>query len=355
MKATFHSVLFSSAAAVALMAGSAAASTLDVTVGGRIDFTASISDSLNDGAITNGGVTAGASDQATFEAYEAAYADDTENSGDLGFGTAARFDVNVGSQTELFEYGGFMRIDLSPSTGTVSDTDAHLYFNFNLGSLKMGTDIDAFQGAFDTDKTSVGPISPLKTVQLPLMVHQFDTYMDNTPSVVYTSPSFNGFTVAAELDDDSDFGASLAYAEDFGGYNIEGAVAVDDGDTVGGFGRIGAGDWAFSAFAGRDDDKDRYLGLGVSHSLGAITLSADYSSADVHWSNSEGSVEADERQIAFGASMDIADGLSVAGSVAGFSRNVETVDYGATVSAAPANLQQELDGIRTEGRLRLAF
>lgn len=242
------------------------------------------------------------------------------------FSTNARVDVNVANQTEALDYGAFTRLDLDADAKAVTDVDAHIYIKGSFGKLKFGTDIDAFQTAFDTDHISAGPMSTGKVAALG---GTLDGANHGESSIVYSTPTISGVRVQAEIDTDSNWGASASYRTSVGLMDLEAALAADQADLLGGYLEAAYGDARAVGFYMTDDDKEKVGGLGLAYRIGSVGLSVEGSVASSDEVNGisivgvAGTSTANitsvpvyqETDVVLGASYDLGPGLELSGSV----------------------------------------
>lgn len=318
----------------------------DATIAGTVTTTAAASANNSDATNTGQG-------DETFIAY----LDDYKSDSDVTFDTNARIDVKAVGETSTFDYGAFVRIDIDPDASAVSDTDAHVFIKGNFGELQFGTDIDADRDAFDMDLMSAGPMSAGNQISLPTTDHTFSKAAHDESSVVYTTPSYNGFKFAGEIDDDGDWMLGGSFDTVYNDMNIGFEGAVDSSDAFALRARLDMGDLSFGALAGYDDDEESYWGGGIGYKINAISLSLEATLAKAEMrdtANDNAFVNADELDIVGGVGFTLAPGLTLAGSVGFFDREVEGNDIGSSPVSWSGSGHQ-LKGFMGQGRIRLDF
>ncbi|MGB0844648.1 MAG: porin [Alphaproteobacteria bacterium] len=360
--------------------GMSQAMALDITVNGRVDFLPSVGNTIveqrnqaytgpahnNNGGVAFTTVTttavASADNAAASNTGQGidtfiAYLDDYKSDSDVTFDTNARIDVKAVGETATFDYGAFVRIDIDPDAKAVSDTDAHVFIKGNFGELQFGTDIDADRDSFDMDLMSAGPMSAGNQISLPTADHTFSKASHDESSVVYTTPSLQGFKFAGEIDDDGDWMLGGSFDTVYNGMDIGVEGAFDNSDAFALRGRVDMGDLSFGALAGYDDDDESYWGGGIGYSINAISLSLEATLAKAEMrdtANDNAFVNVDELDIVGGIGFKVAPGLTLAGSIGFFDREVEGNDIG-TAAVSWAGSGHQLKGFMGQGRIRLEF
>lgn len=306
-----------------MFAGSLAAQDLNVTVGGMVDFNV-----------------------VDFESFGAPPVND-----DPEFLTFGRVKVSAAGSAGALNYGGQMHWDMLDGIPGVFDNGAHIWVSGRLGTLQFGTNIDGYQGVFNTSyfldeedngpaHISAGPLSVDREVSLGgnLGGDLTGLELQKRSTIVYTTPDLNGLSLAAESDVDGEWGASLAYKGQIGTAMVDAGLAGNSNDVVGAYARGLIGDLAVGGFIGKDDDSERYYGAALGYAVGPVTMTLEGSIAETDQSFGLTVAEYEEKDIAFGASYHIAPGLELSGSVKKSDNDMFADDI-----------------METAGRLRLTF
>ena len=126
---------------------------------------------------------------------------------------------------------------------------------------------------------AISPITTegIATYGLGNVAETFDGDNQNESSLVYTSPTFMGFTSKSEIDGEGNWGRSLNYAGDFAGANVSLTAYMDSEDRKAGMLVVDYGDVKAAGYTGEDGSGEKFIGGGVKYTMGALSVSADAS------------------------------------------------------------------------------
>ncbi|MGB0843250.1 MAG: porin [Alphaproteobacteria bacterium] len=312
------------------------AAQFDVRVNGRVDFIADYNEAYNNTiTVTNPPAAVVPlptvfADEAALQAYYTSgggtYTETkSTDKSKLVLDTVGRIDVDASAQTGSLDYGAFARLEIDPDAPSVFDTDGHIYIKGSFGKLKIGTDIDAFQDAFDTDHISAGPLSPGKTVSFGGALTDAG---HKEGSIVLSTPTISGLRLEGEIDNDSNWGASISYRTSLSAADFEAAFAIDGAELMGGYIQAAFGDFRAMGFYMGDDDKEQAVGGGVGYHLGPVNMSLEGSVSDtneivgikvVNGPSTTASITShpryQEKDLILGAGYTFGPGLELSGSV----------------------------------------